>query len=173
MKRMAMGLALIAALLMLATTALAEGQALYIDTDYDISGQTYGGGYVPSVSKGNAHIVLTFKTTDSNIREIRVTPSFDTSDESPFIYGNYEFNVIKGAEGMFLVTLNLPLKSSRTNGTYPVSFNCAYSDGVQSFTVQVNITDGRDPNWTEPVAPPAPGARAKAEAPARPNLIIG
>ncbi len=173
MKRMAMGLALIAALLMLATTALAEGQALYIDTDYDISGQTYGGGYVPSISNGMAHIVLPLKATDSNISEIRVTPSFDTSDESPFIYGNYEFNVIKGAEGMFLVTLNLPLKSSRTNGTYPVSFNCAYSDGVQSFTVQVNITDGRDPNWTEPVPTPTPAPIANQLTIDSHNLYMG
>ena len=49
---------LIAVLLPLPITALAEGHALYIDTEYDISGQTYGGGYVPIISNGTVHIVL-------------------------------------------------------------------------------------------------------------------
>lgn len=150
---------LIAVLLPLPITALAEGHALYIDTEYDISGQTYGGGYVPIISNGTVHIVLPLKATEESINQVRVTPSFDTSDASPFVYGNYEFNVNKGAAGVFLVTLNLPLKSARINGTYPIHFQCAYTDEAdvaqnQSFDVQVNITDGRDPNWTEPVSTP-------------------
>ncbi len=150
---------LIAALLTLPITALADGESLYIDTEYDISGQTYGGGYVPNTDNGMAHIVLPLKASEDSINQIRVTPSFDTTDNSPFVYGNYEFNVNKGAAGVFLVTLNLPLKSVRINGTYPVNFLCVYTDGTgaaqnQSFAVQVNITDGRDPNWTEPAPTP-------------------
>ena len=159
MKKKLFCILLIAVLLTLPITALADGHALYIDTEYDISGQTYGGGYVPSISNGSVHIVLPLKATEEGINQIRVTPSFDTSDASPFVYGNYEFNVNKGAEGSFLITLNLPLKSERVNGTYPIHFQCAYTDEAgaaqnQSFDVQVNITDGRDPNWTEPVPTP-------------------
>ena len=74
-------------------------------------------------------------------------------------YGNYEFNVNKGADETFAITLNLPLKLQRINGTYPIEFQCQYTDAAntwqqQSFTVQVNITDGRDPNWSEPEPTP-------------------
>ena len=146
----------------------AEGSALYIHTGYDIEGQTYGNGYVPTVSNNTAHIVLPLTTGQAGLSPLRVTPVFDAGADSPFAYGNYEFNVSwvpdKGVfPGVFPVTLKLPLKADRKNGVYPVEFRCAYTDAggaayTQSFTVQVTISDGQDPNWAEPTPTPPPVA---------------
>ena len=146
----------------------AEGSALYIHTDYDIEGQTYGNGYVPTVSNNTAHIVLPLTTGQAGLSPLRVTPVFDAGADSPFAYGNYEFNVSwvpdKGVfPGVFPVTLKLPLKADRKNGVYPVEFRCAYTDAggaayTQSFTVQVTISDGQDPNWAVPTPTPPPVA---------------
>ena len=61
------------------------------------------------------------------------------------------------------MTLDLPLKADRKNGVYPVEFRCAYTDAggaayTQTFTVQVTISDGQDPNWAEPTPTPPPVA---------------
>lgn len=146
----------------------AEGSALYIHTGYDIEGQTYGNGYVPTVSNNTAHIVLPLTTGQAGLSPLRVTPVFDAGADSPFAYGNYEFNVSwvpdKGVfPGVFPVTLDLPLKADRKNGVYPVEFRCAYTDAggaayTQSFTVQVTISDGQDPNWAAPTPTPQPVA---------------
>lgn len=146
----------------------AEGSALYIHTGYDIEGQTYGNGYVPTVSNNTAHIVLPLTTGQAGLSPLRVTPVFDAGADSPFAYGNYEFNVSwvpdKGVfPGVFPVTLKLPLKADRKNGVYPVEFRCAYTDAggtayTQSFTVQVTISDGQDPNWAVPTPTPPPVA---------------
>ena len=142
----------------------AEGSALSIDTDYAIKGQTYDKGYVPTVSNNAAYIVLPLTTGQAGLSPLRVTPVFDAGADSPFSYGNYEFNVSWDPDkGIFPVTLDLPLKADRKNGAYPVEFRCAYTDAAgtaytQSFTVQVTISDGRDPNWAEPTPTPPPVA---------------
>ncbi len=141
----------------------AEGSALYIDTDYAIEDQTYDTGYVPTVSNNAAHILLPLTTAQEGLSSLRVTPVFDAGADSPFSYGNYEFNVSWDPDnGIFPVTLDLPLKADRKNGAYPVEFRCAYTDAgtayTQSFTVQVTISDGQDPNWAEPTPTPQPVA---------------
>ena len=142
----------------------AEGSALYIHTGYDIEGQTYGKGYVPTVSNNTAHIVLPLTTGQAGLSPLRVTPVFDAGADSPFAYGNYEFNVSWAPDkGIFPVTLDLPLKADRKNGVYPVEFRCAYTDAggaayTQTFTVQVTISDGQDPNWAAPTPTPQPVA---------------
>lgn len=142
----------------------AEGSALYIHTGYDIEDQTYGNGYVPTVSNNTAHIVLPLTTGQAGLSPLRVTPVFDAGADSPFSYGNYEFNVSWAPDkGVFPVTLDLPLKADRKNGAYPVEFRCAYTDAggtayTQTFTVQVTIFDGQDPNWAAPTPTPPPVA---------------
>ena len=170
MKKRIVGFVVFLALLLgFAHVALAaEGSALYIDTDYAIEGQTYGKGYVPTVSNNAAHIVLPLTTGQAGLLPLRVTPVFDAGADSPFAYGNYEFNVSwvpdKGVfPGVFPVTLDLPLKADRKNGVYPVEFRCAYTDAggtayTQTFTVQVTISDGQDPNWAAPTPTPQPVA---------------
>ena len=142
----------------------AEGSALSIDTDYAIEDQTYGNGYVPTVSNNAARIFLPLTTGQTGLSPLRVTPVFDAGADSPFSYGNYEFNVNWAPDkGIFPVTLDLPLKADRKNGVYPVEFRCAYTDAggaayTQSFTVQVTISDGQDPNWAAPTPTPPPVA---------------
>lgn len=138
-----------------ATPALAEGGALVIDTEnaYEGMAKSYAKGYVPSVSGGNAHFVLPLKSSDAGVTTITVTPAIDTSEASPFSYGNYEFDVpLK--DGVFLIRLSLPLKANRMNGTYAVTFRARYTDSAgkaqaQEFPVYLTITDGKDPNATE------------------------
>ena len=166
MKKRIVGFVVCFALLLgFAHVALAaEGSALSIDTGYAIEGQTYGNGYVPTVSNNTAHIVLPLTTGQTGLSPLRVTPVFDAGADSPFAYGNYEFNVSWAPDkGIFPVTLTLPLKADRKNGVYPVEFRCAYKDAggaayTQSFTVQVTISDGQDPNWAEPTPTPQPVA---------------
>ena len=142
----------------------AEGSALSIDTDYAIEDQTYGNGYVPTVSNNAARIFLPLTTGQTGLSPLRVTPVFDAGADSPFSYGNYEFNVSWDPDkGIFPVTLDLPLKADRKNGVYPVEFRCAYTDAggaayTQTFTVQVTISDGQDPNWAAPTPTPPPVA---------------
>ena len=107
MKKMIIGFVVFLTLLLgFAYSALAEeGSALSIDTDYDIEGQTYGNGYVPTVGNNTAHIVLPLTTAQEGISSLRVTPVFDTGEDSPFAYGNYEFNVNWAPDkGIFPVT---------------------------------------------------------------------
>ena len=166
MKKRIVGFVVCFALLLgFAHVALAaEGSALYIDTDYAIEGQTYDNGYVPTVSNNAAYIVLPLTTGQEGLSSLRVTPVFDAGVDSPFSYGNYELTVSWDPDkGIFPVTLDLPLKADRKNGAYPVEFQCAYMDAAgtaytQSFTVQVTISDGQDPNWAAPTPTPPPVA---------------
>lgn len=166
MKKRIVGFVVCFALLLgFAHVALAaEGSALSIDTGYAIEGQTYGKGYVPTVGNNAARIHLPLTTGQAGLSPLRVTPVFDAGADSPFSYGNYEFNVSWDPDKeIFPVTLDLPLKADRKNGAYPVEFQCAYMDAAgtaytQSFTVQVTISDGRDPNWAEPTPTPPPVA---------------
>lgn len=166
MKKRIVGFVVCFALLLgFAHVALAaEGSALYIHTGYDIEGQTYGAGYVPTVGNNAVRILLPLTTGQAGLSPLRVTPVFDAGADSPFSYGNYEFNVSWAPDkGIFPVTLDLPLKADRKNGVYPVEFRCAYTDAggaayTQSFTVQVTISDGQDPNWAAPTPTPPPVA---------------
>lgn len=166
MKKRIVGFVVCFALLLgFAHVALAaEGSALYIHTGYDIEGQTYGNGYVPTVGNNAVRILLPLTTGQEGLSSLRVTPVFDAGADSPFSYGNYEFNVSWDPDnGIFPVTLDLPLKADRKNGAYPVEFRCAYTDAAgtaytQSFTVQVTISDGQDPNWAAPTPTPQPVA---------------
>ena len=143
------------------SAARAEGNALFIDTAtaYDGMEKSYADGYVPSVVNGNAVFVLPLKANDPAITAITVTPVIGTDDATPFSYGNYEFNVNKNADGVFLIRLSLPLKASRVNGAYPVTFKARFTDAqaaeqTQEFPVYLAVTDGVDPN--APAQTPAP-----------------
>lgn len=131
------------------------GESLSIDTLNLYSGmkKTYGQGYIPTVANEKAIIVLPLNGNTLG-QKIRVTP--ELSPDGPYVYGNYQFDVIKSAvastdgksHDIFLVRLDLPLKAARYNGTYPIPFTIDYlsTDGSQmqqTFTVQLTITDGK------------------------------
>lgn len=135
-----------------------ESRPLEIDTGYVYEGMdtSYARGYMPKTDGGQAIIVLPLLgETMGNV--IRVIPELST--EGPFVYGNYRFDVNKTTETatdeqgnpaqrqVFPVRLALNLNPARYNGTYPVTFDVQYMDvngesRSQSFTLQVNITDG-------------------------------
>lgn len=148
-------------ILFAAVPAFAAGTALYIDTEniYADMVRSYQDGYVPTVSGGNASIVLPLKSMVA-LSSITVTPNIGTGADIPFSYGNYEFNVLPDQNGIFVVQLSLPLKQDRVNGVYPVTFQVRYTENAtlqtQEFPIYVTIADGRDPNWTEPETPEAP-----------------
>lgn len=157
MKRLSIVLTVLLILLMLPVSAFAEGGALYIDTTgiYDGMTMSYAQGYVPKISGGNALFVLPLKSSDADISAITVTPLIGTDKNTPFAYGNYEFNVAPDANGVFVIRLTLPLRANRVNGTYPVIFQCRYTDSqgvarTQEFPIYLSITDGRNPNEAEP-----------------------
>ena len=157
MKRLSIALTVLLILLMLPTSAFAEGGALYIDTIgiYDGMTMSYAQGYVPKISGGNALFVLPLKSSDADIPTITVTPLIGTEENTPFSYGNYEFNVTPDANGVFVIRLTLTLKANRVNGTYPVVFQCRYTDSqgtarTQEFPIYLSITDGHNPDEAEP-----------------------
>ena len=110
---------------------------------------------------------------------------------------NNTVNGGKSTASSFLVRLEIPLAANRINGTYPVVINTKFdlklegqdkqkiadesdksenqdqpqatSDQVeQSFTVYVTITDGKDPNATEPIPEPEPEPEPRPQ----PKIII-
>jgi len=161
-KKMIIGFTLFLLIMLVFTvTALAAENTLQIDTENIYEGMTrsYAQGYVPTISGGYAHFVLPLKSSDSSITSIVVSPIIGTDEKSPFVYGNYEFPVSPDGNSVFLVKLSVPLKSSRVNGTYPVTFRVIYSQGgtsiTQEFPVYVSIVDGIDPNAPNPSPSPS------------------
>ena len=131
------------------------GEALSIDTVNVYNGmeKSYGKGYLPTVANNTAVIVLPL-VGNTRGQIIRVTP--ELSSGGPYLYGNYQFDVQKGAavaadgstHELFLVRLDLPLNATRYNGTYPIPFRIEYvsedgSQTQQTFTVQLTIADGK------------------------------
>ena len=138
-------------------TLAQSGLSIESSKVYDGMDKSYSQGYMPRVSNGTAYIVLPL-VGNTNGDIITVTPQLDT--DAPFVYGNYQFNV-KKANSVYLVKLNLPLKSDRQNGLYPVTFNISYElpfnpsdtaepiEAQQSFTVYVSISDAKKAGQAE------------------------
>lgn len=154
----------------------AEGASLAIDDAnvYEGMAKSYGEGYVPGVKKGVATVVLPL-VARGEIRgnAVAATPSLGDPSASPFVIKNYRKtvrlaeNAVNGGAGAvpsYLVRFDLPLKSGRFNGAYPVTVDieAEAADGTpvrQSFTCYVTVTDGRDPNATPKPEEPAPQPR--------------
>lgn len=167
--------------------AFAVGDKLVIDNANIYSGMTksYASGYVPIVKDGKVTIVLPLiyqgtEGVDGNT--ITVKPDLGATTGSPFVFRNYEMNVVQAENTIngtgatissYLVKFALPLAKGRANGVYPVTINTKFNSGAtgevsQSFKVFVTITDGIDPNAT-PV--PVPTPRPEAPRP-QPKIIV-
>lgn len=119
---------------------------------------SYAGGYVPSVKKGKAVLVLPLWSRKKLARDqLTVSVTFGDAEQTPFVYKNYEKEVPfgyhdtwgGGKTGCYLVSFALQLKKDRYNGSYPVTLTAAGEDesggGIrQEFTVYVTITDGKE-----------------------------
>lgn len=123
--------------------------------------QAYQDGYIPKVEDDKAILVLPL-IEEGEIRNNEITASLGLGDPSicPFVYANYQKKVFLKSNRVsnggntissYLVYFEIPLKSDRKNGAYPISINIQAQgvDGsmiMQTYTTYVSITDGIDKN---------------------------
>ncbi len=160
-------------------TELVAAVNLDIDNTHAYGGmdKAYKDGYTPVVKDGIATVVLPL-IADGEIKDnaITVTPNLGDTASSPFAFRNYQKTVelknnpVNGGSAAvpsYLVRFDLPLTSGRVNGVYSVTIDVQAQtpDGSpiqKSFTCYVTITDGKDPNVTEPTpAPEKPTSQPK------------
>ncbi len=151
-------------------TATAAGNVFIIDNGNVYAGmdKAYKDGYTPSVGNGTATIVLPLITAGAVTgSSVTVTPDLGDVSSSPFVYRNYQRNVTlaenpvngtKTTVSSYLVRFDLPLKSGRINGVYPVVITVRGKTGdndtvTETFTTYVTITDGIKPNGAPETAP--------------------
>ena len=134
--------------------------SLEIDTEniFDGMDKAYEDGYVPKISNGMMYLVLPLLSNgEIHDNEIKVSLNLGSSSSSPFEIANYEktfeLKKVKPQNSeekveLFLVTFDVKLSSSRTNGVYPVVVNVSgYDDSGSAinctYTLYVTITDGK------------------------------
>lgn len=147
---------------------------LYIDNRnlYEHMTRTYSQGYIPTVEKGTATVVLPLICQgELKNNALRAKAVFDAGE--PFAAKNYEQTVelkkhkVNGGKQEvigYCVIFYLQLESGRMNGSYPLTVAVSGTDSSgdevrEDFTLYVSITDGKDPNATpvpEPVPTPEP-----------------
>lgn len=145
---------------------------LIIDSQnrYDGMDKTYSEGYVPKVENGNAIIVIPIISVgDIKDNVLRASLNLGDSQNSPFVYKNYEKNIplqnaaINGGsstKNCYVAAFTLELAADRYNGSYPVVLTVKATDNLgndieQEFTAYVTIKDGKDPN-AEPTTEDVP-----------------
>lgn len=123
---------------------------------YDGMSASYHQGYEPKIENHKVDIILPLYTQQEGPDHIQVIPDLGATQDSPFIYRNYQKTVWKTTESIngggetkdvFLVRFELELQSDYYNGVYPVIFNVAYDwQNVRyekAFTSYVQIVDGK------------------------------
>ncbi len=143
-------------------TPEAANDPFAIDTYWIYPGmeKSYEAGYVPTVTDKAAEIVMPLLGHALG-EVIRVVPEFPY--DGPFEPGNVQFDVreqvydvthASGATGTsraYLIHFSVPLKASRTNGDYTVTFRVTYKTPAgeateQTFSMQVPIRNGKNPS---------------------------
>jgi len=142
--------------------AYANSGILDIDNTNVYAGmsKSYAAGYTPTVSNDTAIIVLPLVnktapviTGDSVIARINL----GSTSDSPFVYANYEKTVSLADNPVgdgsttvssYLVRFDIPLNTSRKNGTYATTIDVSYTTGAgdaysDTFTVYVTISDAK------------------------------
>lgn len=119
--------------------------------------RAYKDGYSPTVSGNTARIILPLTSSGTVANNtVIASPNLGDPSSSPFVFNNYEKNVslaqhtVNGGKNKvqaYYVYFDLPLSSSRMNGSYPVEIVITGKDQSgnpfsQSFTTYVQITDG-------------------------------
>ena len=149
---------------------------------YPGMGQPYKNGYIPKSAGGTVEIIIPLTADEnSDITSIRVTPNLGASENSPFVYKNYQktfYETDKKIDGgsrtrpVFLIRFDLALSADRINGTYPVTMMIEYTSAgqpmTQSLTSYVQITDGRSGEETEAV----PQTEAETKPTSEPKVIL-
>lgn len=133
--------------------AAAEGQeagAVFIDSrrQYEGMDAPFAKGYEPSVADDMMTLVVPF-ASDYKMEKKRITVGvgFESGQECPFYYKNYQKQVKLSEEGVYLYRCRLKLKEDRVNGQYPLYLWAEGKAGGnlfrQEFTIYIEITDGR------------------------------
>lgn len=174
---------ILAIFLLIVSTGLAyaTGQGLSVDNTnvYANMDKSYSTGYIPKVEGNKAIIVLPLiYSGDEAIIGNIITSSLElgSTTGSPFVYANYEKDISlkdnptkNSSISSYLIEYEIPLNDDRYSGTYPIIINTTYStitnsNIMDSFTVYMTITDGKDPNATPPpvsIKVPAPRPQPK------------
>ena len=152
------------------------GQAVQLRIDdanvYEGMDRAYKDGYVPQVSGGKVTLIMPLVATGAIWADrITVTPELGEASGTPVQVKNYQktFSLadnpvnVTGEEGetvqtvsSYLVRFDLPLRSDRKNGTYPIALDVQATDDsggqiIQSFTCYITITDGKKESASTPV----------------------
>lgn len=174
----------------LAETGSREGSLLVDDLHiYRDMKRSYQEGYEPEIKDGKATLILPLYTDGSqSVDSVQAVLDLGSTENSPFVYRNYkktfamtEETVEGSAEKMrvFLVRFDLELQEQRLNGVYPVTVDVSYKmDGsacTQSFTIYVQISDGKsgEEETEQSVAVENAGASETEEIPtSEPRVLI-
>lgn len=164
---------IITAFLIAPITANAAGGSFTIDDNYyddNMKSISYSKGYTPVIKDDNAIMVLPLiYNGDIADDKIAAVPGLGDPSSCPFVYNNYQITADKdtsytGTGERYIVSFNLPLKSGRINGVYPVTVEITAGDAgdgpvQQTFTMYVKIEDGKKPP-SEPT-PEKPSSQPK------------
>ena len=147
---------------------------LEIDTEHIYPGmeRAYGEGYRPSVENGRVRLVLPLLASGP-LYQNQLTASLGLGN-GPFVMANYEkafpLETVTPENGtmpqsLFLISFDLALSGSRSNGVYPVTvtvsgYDLAGNPLSGSYTLYVTITDG-----VSPEAAPTPVAETPTAEP--------
>lgn len=168
-----------------------EGQgdsvSFYIDSKNVYGGmeRAYKDGYSPVVSGDKARIILPLLSSGQmSGNSIVATPNLGDPSTSPFVFNNYQKRVSvaehtvnngKNKVQAYYVAFDLPLSSSRANGSYPVEITVSGNDQSgnpvsQAFTTYVRIT-GVEPD-SPPIEPPIESPPAEEKPQSKPILLV-
>lgn len=132
---------------------------LYIDNQTVYTGMdtSYSKGYIPNASEDSVVVILPLLSKGEILnKEILVSPHLGETNDSPFVYKNYELYVrerevsIAGTDHnkkmVYYVSLTLELKQQRIGGTFPVTWDISGEsvDGLkfqQEFITYVNVDE--------------------------------
>lgn len=153
-------------------SARAEG-TITIDTNKRYKGMdaSFARGYEPSIRKDMMTLVIPFVAgTEIEKNRMIVGVSFEREENSPFYYKNYQKQVKRLEDGIYLYRCQIRLKEERINGQYPLylSVQARTPEGViqQNFTIYVEITDGK----TKAYAPEGLEEEEEPEIPVEENI---
>lgn len=126
------------------------GADIYIDTVriYDGMESSFSQGYEPAIKDDTMYLVVPFAAEKELLNDrILVGISFVKDENCPFYYRNYQKQVKKSEDGIYLYQCEIKLKNDRVNGQYPLKLSVRAQTGEeilqQEFTIYVEITDGK------------------------------
>lgn len=119
---------------------------------YSSMEQPYKNGYSPKIKNNRVKIILPLIASEKlKGNQLTAAVDFGTTENSPFVYKNYEKTFPCGKDGVYCVEFTLNMLKTRYNGIYPVTVNVSAKtekgiEVAQTFTIYVAVTDGKQPD---------------------------